>query len=73
MSDMDSLEEQNIVNLIEFYEAELRLVLEGTSVDEVFDKVERRRLRSSGVLGYSSPGPGWFITEATKEILNTRL
>jgi hypothetical protein len=29
MSDKDSLEEQNIANLFEFYEAELRLVLEG--------------------------------------------
>ena len=71
MSDDDSLEKQNIANLIEFYKAELKQVLEGVSVDEVFDKVERRRLRGSGVLGYSSPDPGWFITKKAKEILNT--
>jgi hypothetical protein len=29
MSDVESLEEQNIVNLIEFYEKELRMILEG--------------------------------------------
>ena len=71
MSDKDSFERQNITNLIEFYEAELKQVLEGESVDEVFDKVERKRLRGSGVLGYRSPDPGWFITKKAKEILNT--
>ena len=31
MSDKDSFEEQNITNLIEFYKAELKLVLEGAA------------------------------------------
>ena len=69
MSDNDSLEKQNIANLIEFYKAELKQVLEGASADEVFDKVERRRLRENGVLGYSNPDPGWFLTKKAKEIL----
>ena len=68
MSDKDFLEKQNITNLIEFYKAELRLVLEGTSVEEVFNKVERRRLRSKGVLGFRHNS--WFITEKIKEILS---
>ncbi len=69
MSDKDSLEKQSITNLIEFYKAELRLVLEGTSVEEVFNKVERRRLRSKGVLGFMYPS--WFITDEAKETLCT--
>ncbi len=69
MSDKDSLEEQNITNLIEFYEAELRLVLAGASVDEVFNASDRKRLRDKGILGFNHPS--WFITETAKEILNT--
>ncbi len=69
MSDKDSFEKQNITNLIEFYKAELRLVLEGTSAEEVFNKKERRRLRVNGILGYSSLDPRWFITEKAKETL----
>jgi hypothetical protein len=69
MSDKDSLEEQNMTNLIEYYEAELRLVLEGASVDEVFNASDRKRLRDKGVLGFSHPS--WFITNKAKEILCT--
>jgi len=69
MSDLDSLEKQNIANLIEFYKVELRLVLEGTSVEEVFNESERKQLRSKGVLGFMHPS--WFITEKAKEILFT--
>ncbi len=67
MSDKDSFEAQNITNIIEFYKAELKLVLEGASVDEVFTKVERRRLRGKGVLDFSYPI--WFITDKAKQIL----
>ena len=67
MSDKDSFEAQNITNLIVFYKAELKLVLEGASVDEVFTKVELRRLRGKGVFDFSHPS--WFITDKAKEIL----
>ncbi len=67
MSDKDSFEEQNITNLIEFYKAELKLVLEGASIDGIFTKVELRRLRGKGVLDFSHPS--WFITDKAKEIL----
>ena len=70
MSDKDSLEKQNITNLIEFYKAELMLVLEGASADEVFNESERKRLRSKGVLGFMYPS--WFITDRAKEILCAR-
>ncbi len=70
MSDKDYLEKQNIVNLIEFYEAELRLVLEGAPVDEVFNASDRKRLRDKGILGFRHLD--WFITEKAKGILNTR-
>ncbi len=69
MSDKDYLEKQNIVNLIEFYEAELRLVLEGAPVDEVFNASDRKRLRDKDILGFSHPS--WFITKRAKEILGT--
>ena len=35
MSDDDSLEKQNIANLIEFYKAELKQVIEGASAEEI--------------------------------------
>jgi hypothetical protein len=69
MSDKASLEEQNITNLIEFYEAELRKVIEGASVEEVFNSSERMKLRNKGILGFSHPD--WFLTVKAKEILNT--
>ncbi len=67
MSDKDSFEVQNITNIIEFYKSELMLVLEGASIDEIFTKVERRRLRGKGVLDFNHPS--WFITDKAKEIL----
>ena len=69
MSEENSLEEQNINNIIEFYKAELRQVLEGASGEEVFNASERKNLRSKGILGFSHPD--WFLTEKAKEILNT--
>jgi len=69
MSDMESFEEQNITNLIEFFEAELRLVLEGASVEEVFNSSERTKLRNKGILGFRHRD--WFLTVKAKEILNT--
>jgi hypothetical protein len=67
MSDKDSLDEQNIINLIKFYERELRLVLEGASIDEVFNESERKKLRSKRVLGFNHLT--WFITAKVKKIL----
>ena len=67
MSDKDSLEEQNIINLIEFYEAELRLVLEGASLNEIFTDSERKKMRNKGILGFGHNT--WFITEKAKKIL----
>jgi hypothetical protein len=67
MSDKDSLEEQNLTNLIEFYEEELRLVLEGASVNEIFVDSVRKKLRNKGILGFGHNS--WFLTEKAKEIL----
>ncbi len=67
MSDKDSLEKQNINNIIEFYKAELRAVLEGASVTEIFIDSERKKLRNKGILVFLNKS--WFITEKTKEIL----
>ncbi len=67
MSKKDSLEEQNIINIIEFYKAELRSVLEGSSIDELFNESERKKLRSIGILSYTFPN--WYVTGRAKEIL----
>ena len=76
MSEENSLEEQNINNIIEFYKAELRQVLEGASGEEVFNASERARANelaqassSSGeVEVYQLGGPGSF-TEEERRIL----
>ncbi len=47
----------------------LRLVLDGASVEDVFNASDRKRLRDKGILGFSHLS--WFITETAKEILNT--
>jgi hypothetical protein len=67
MSGKDSLEEQSINNLIEFYEEELLLILMGESIDEIFNLSERKKLRSKGILRFSHPE--WFLTEKVKKIL----
>jgi hypothetical protein len=69
MSDKDSLEEQNITNLISFFEAELRLVLKGAPINEIFKNSERIKLRKEGILGFNHNI--WFITEKAKKILGT--
>jgi hypothetical protein len=70
MSDQGFLEDQNIVNLIEFYSEELGLLHEGVSVDEIFDKARLRKLRKRGIIGYSNYH--WFLTEKVKDILRAR-
>ena len=70
MSDKDSLVEQNIANLIEFYKEELRLVLEGSSIKEVFNDSERKKLRSKGILRFNVSN--WYVTAQAKEILAAR-
>jgi hypothetical protein len=67
MSDKDSFVEQSIANLIEFYKAELRLVLEGSSINEVFNDSERKKLRSKGILSFNVSN--WYVTAQAKEIL----
>ena len=71
MSDKDSLEEQNIENLIGFYERELKLALDGASLEEVFDASLRKKLRDKGVLGFGHNS--WFITNKVKEILGSNI
>ena len=68
MSDEETLGEQNIVNIIEFYKAELRSVLEGSSIDEVFNDLERKKLRRKGILRYNYPD--WYVTSRVKKILD---
>ena len=67
MSDKDSFVEQSIANLIEFYKAELRLVLEGSSINEVFNDSERKKLRRKGILSFNVSN--WYVTAQAKEIL----
>jgi hypothetical protein len=70
MSDKDTFEEQSIINLIEFYEEELSSILEGESIEDVFNISERKKLRSKGILRFNHPE--WFLTEKAKEVLSKK-
>ena len=70
MSKKNSIEEKNLVNLILYFEVELRLVLEGASVVEVFNGYEQKRLRNKGILAFRNQD--WFITEKTRNVLKRK-
>jgi hypothetical protein len=67
MSDKNSFEEQSINNLIDFYEEELLSILEGESIENVFNISERKKLRNKGILRFNHPE--WFLTDKAKEVL----
>jgi hypothetical protein len=48
----ENLDEKSFENLVRFHEGDLRRVLEGEEVDEVFTKGDRGKLSSAGVLRY---------------------
>ena len=65
--DNDVLQEQNFVNLVEFYRDELMLVLKGGFVVKVFSERECVKLRNVEILSYRNGL--WFLTQTVKDIL----
>ena len=68
MLEMDSLEKQNQANLIFYYEKELKKILNGAYIHDIFSLSESRHLRNNGILEYRHPD--WFVSKKTKEFLN---
>ncbi len=67
MSEETPLEEQSYINFVRFYERELRRILRGESVDDVFVFSDRTKLRNHGVLVFRRGD--WLLTDRAKEIL----
>jgi hypothetical protein len=67
MSEKESLEKLNFLNLIKFYEDELRAILDGNSVHDVFNQNERSKLRDKNILNYSLDC--WYISDEVKDVL----
>jgi hypothetical protein len=63
----DHLDELSYINLTDYYEEELRQVLNGAKVTEVFNRRERNNLRSAGIL--SLKNGDWFLTSKAKEMI----
>ena len=49
MLEIDSLEKQNQSNLIFYYEKELKMILNGASIHDIFSLSESRHLRNNGM------------------------
>jgi hypothetical protein len=50
--EVNTLEEKNLENLIQFYKDELRRVLQGENPMDVFTQYERGKLRDARILRY---------------------
>ena len=63
----DHLDEISYMNLTDYYEEELRKVLNGAKVTEVFNRRERNNLRGAGIL--SLKNGDWFLTSKAKDMI----
>ena len=70
MSEEESLEEQNLVNMILFHEEKLRRIMSGTSAVKMFSTEERRKLRRHGILTFRNKT--WGLSEKAREIIENR-
>ena len=59
-----SLDDENLRNLIEFYNEELISVINGEPVTSVFTPQQRRNLRDAGILKYRNRT--WIISEKVR-------
>lgn len=65
----ENLDEKSFENLVRFHGDDLRRVLDGEEVDEVFTKGDRGKLSSAGVLRYVNST--WTVTEGAREVLGS--
>ena len=66
-----SYNEQNFENLVNYYEKELRRILQGVSVSKILSLSERRTLLRSGVLIRKGRGTSvqWMVSSKALDIL----
>jgi len=69
MSDEESLEEQNLINLVFFHKSKLKKIQKGVSAGKLFTIDERRKLRKYGILIYRKRT--WELTEKAKKVIAT--
>jgi len=67
MSDEESLEERNLVNLVLYNKGKLKRIQKGVSAAKLFSVDERRKLRRYGILTYYSMT--WGLSKKAKEII----
>jgi hypothetical protein len=60
-------EEQSFHNMTLFYADQLKLVLDGVSVEEVFSGADRKKLREIRILNYHNRV--WSVSERARSIL----
>ena len=69
MSDKESFEEQNLINLVFYHKSKLKKIQKGDSEGKLFTNLERRKLREYGILIYRNMT--WDLTEKAKKVLET--
>jgi hypothetical protein len=69
MSEEESLEEQNLINLVFYHKSKLKKIQKGVSAGKLFTNLERRKLREYGILFYRNMT--WDLTEKAKKVLET--
>ena len=69
MSDKESFEERNLINMILFHKEKLRKIQKGASTLQLFSTEERRKLRRQDILTYRNMT--WSISEKAKEIIGS--
>jgi hypothetical protein len=69
MSEEESLEEQNLINLVFYHKSKLKKIQKGVSAGKLFTNHERRKLREYGILIYRNMT--WDLTEKAKKVLET--
>jgi hypothetical protein len=68
MTEMESLEEQSLLNLINYYENDLRRIFNGASVNDVLENGDRRILRDKYIINHRNRK--WTLSEKAREILS---
>ena len=68
---LDSYNERNFENLVNYYEKELRRILRGISVSKILSKSERGKLLRAGVLIREGRGTSvqWMVSKEALDIL----
>ena len=71
MSDEESFEGQNLINIVLFHKSKLKRIQKGASAGKLFTNHERRKLKEYGILIYRKRT--WELTEKAKRIIETPL